>query len=268
MIALKEEKGKYYRISKGENGLNYIDCFSVDGKIHVTKQGNSKTGKPVGNYNFPVEQSCNHNCECYKSKACYACGGFYQMPDNMYGYAENLAYFLKTDSKTFCDAFCKQLKANKNKKFRYFTIGDILNTRFFECMIENARRMPGVKFWSYTKKYNIVNSWCDRNGIENFPKNLTIIFSHWLNEDGTYFSMDNPYNFPTSEFIPFGKEELAKTVTHICPCSDPNVVATCDTCDHPCYELKQGESMGLLEHSTKRTKARDKAIKEAHKNIK
>ena len=140
---------KDYTISKGENGLNYINCFSVEGKIHVTKQGNNKTGVPVGSYNLPVEQSCNHNCECYKTKACYACGGFYQMPDNMLAYAENLMFFLKHDSKEFCDKFCDDLKRNKNKKFRYFTIGDILNSRFFECMIENARRMPNVKFWSY-----------------------------------------------------------------------------------------------------------------------
>lgn len=257
----------YYVIRQGENGLNYISCFDVPENIHVTKQGNSKTGKAIGCFNFPVEQSCNHRCECYKSKACYACGGFYQMPDNMNNYAENLAFFLKHSSKDFCDYFCEQLAKNKNKKFRYFTIGDILNRRFFDCMIENARRMPDVIFWSYTKKYNIVNSWVDENGLENFPENLTIIFSHWLNEDGTYYPMENPYNFPTSEFIPYGKEHLAETVTHICPCSDPDVIATCDTCDHPCYKLKHGESMALLEHSTKRTKARDKAIKESHKKL-
>lgn len=255
-------------IKKGNNGLNFVSCFDVSGMIHVTKKGNSKTGPRVGSFNFPVEQTCNHNCECYKSRACYACGGFYQMPDNMRLYAENLAFFLSHDSKTFCDAFCENLRVNGNKKFRYFTIGDIVNARFFDCMIENARRMPNIKFWSYTKKYHIVNNWCDINGIENFPENLTIVFSHWLNDDGTYFPMENPYNFPTSEFIPYGKEELVETVTHICPCSDPSVLATCDSCDHPCYELKHGESMALLEHSTTRTKARDKAVKTAHNSLK
>ena len=73
---------------------------------------------------------------------------------------------------------------------------------------------------------------------------------------------------PTSEFIPLGKEELKDTVTHICPCSDPSVNVTCATCDHPCYTLKQGESMALLEHSTKRTKKRDKEIRTAKKALK
>lgn len=255
-------------IKKGANGLNYIDCHDVAPEMHVTKNGNSKTGKPVGSFNFPVEQTCNHNCECYKSTACYACGGFYQMPDNMRRYAENLAFFLKNDNETFINDFIAKLDSNGNEKFRYFTIGDIVNSRFFECMVENARRRPNVKFWSYTKKYNIVNAWCDKNGIENFPENLVIIFSHWLNDDGTYFPMDNPYNFPTSEFIPLGMEDKVKTVTHICPCSNPDVLATCDTCDHACYTLKHGESMALLEHSTSRTKARDKAVKTAHNTIK
>ena len=105
------------------------------------------------------------------------------------------------------------------------------------------------------------------NGGE-LPENLTIIFSHWLNSDGTYYPMDNRHNLPTSEFIPFGMEKLAEKVTHICPCSDPTVKATCATCDHACYSLKKGESMALLEHSTKATKARDKAIKEAKKALK
>ena len=156
------------------------------------------------------------------------------MTSNMILYAENLAFFLKNDNETFINDFLAKLDKNGNEKFRYFTIGDIVNSRFFECMIEIARRRPNVKFWSYTKKYNIVNNWCDVNGIENFPENLTILFSHWLNDDGTYFPMDNPYNFPTSEFIPLGKEYLTANITHICPCSNPDVVATCDTCDHAC----------------------------------
>lgn len=262
-------KNEIYVVEKSRvNGVNYVDAMKTSPELHVTKDGNSKTGKAVGSYNFSPEQSCDHNCECFKNKVCYACGGCYSFSNNQYKYAQNLAYFLKTDSETFVDAFCAKLAENGNKKFRFFTSGDILNKRFFACMIEIARRMPNIKFWSYTKKYNIVNEWCDINGIENFPENLVIVFSHWMNEDGTYFPMNNKYSFPTSEFIPLGKEELTAGITHICPCSNPDVVSTCDTCDHPCYELKRGESMALLEHSTSRTKNRDKAIKAAHDKIK
>jgi hypothetical protein len=80
--------------------------------------------------------------------------------------------------------------------------------------------------------------------------------------------MDNPYHLPTSEFIPLGREELVKWVTHVCPCSDPNVIAKCENCEHPCYELKHGESMALLEHSTTETRKRDSEIKMAHEELK
>ena len=82
--------------------------------------------------------------------------------------------------------------------------------------------------------------------------------------------MDNKYSFPTSEFIPMGREELLNSVTHVCPCSDPTRNDHCENCKTPCYELKYGESMALVEHSTERTKARDntiKAMKKAGKAI-
>lgn len=152
------------------------------------------------------------------------------------------------------------------KLWRYFTCGDIADSRFLQVMVRLAENNPSVKFWSYTKKYEIVNNWIAKNG--KLPQNLRIIFSHWLNDDGSYFPMSNPYNLPTSEFIPLGREDLVKTVTHVCPCSDPSVVATCATCDHPCYDLMEGQSMALLEHSTSRTKARDKAIKAEKQKVK
>jgi hypothetical protein len=80
--------------------------------------------------------------------------------------------------------------------------------------------------------------------------------------------MDNPYNFPTSEFIPIGKEELSKKSTFVCPCSDPSVSVTCETCENKCYRLKPGQSQALLEHSTTATKDRDKALKAAKKAVK
>ena len=97
---------------------------------------------------------------------------------------------------------------------------------------------------------------------------MVIIFSHWMNDDGSYYPMDNPHDLPTSEFIPYGREDLKEKVTHVCPCSDPSVLATCETCDHPCYTLKKGEMMGLLEHSTKQTKQRDKEIRLAKEQLK
>ena len=261
-----EERKNPFDVKKGANGRNYVTLSSVGSDRLNVAEGNSKTGSNVINFNFPIEMTCNHACECYKNATCYACNGCYLFANNQALYSENLNFFNNNSDDDFMNALQLVIDKTGYKRFRYFTCGDIPNIRCIDCMVSLAKRNPSVKCWSYTKKYNLVNTWIDNNG--NLPENLVIIFSHWMNEDGTYFDMHNPHNLPTSEFIPYGREELKEKVTHICPCSDPTVNATCATCDHPCYTLKNGESMALLEHSTKQTKERDKAIKTAKQAIK
>lgn len=262
----KEHKEYYaehpYTIVEATDGKKYVNWESVWNDTLNMSNGNEKVGK-VTCLNFPVFYTCNHQCECYKQGKCYALGGCYNFMSNQATYSENYAFYRTHTQEEFTAELVKQFTEYKNNLARYFTCGDIIDTHFLLAMIETARQLPEKRFWSYTKKYSIVNHYCDVYGVESIPENLVIIFSHWLNEDGTYFPMDNPYDFPTSEFIPVGKEHLVEKMTHICPCSDPNSLEHCDTCEHPCYLLKHGESMALLEHSTKETRERDKALKEA-----
>lgn len=253
-------KGNLYKIGTMESGRKFVYVDSVTGRLHITT-GNSKTGTCL-NYNTSVFYTCNHACECYKKGRCYALGGCYNFLSNQLDYAENYKFFIENSSDVFCAAVNAEIAAHKNiHLFRWFTCGDICNSRFLECMVQIAIDNPGVKFWAYTKRYNIVNAYIDNGGI--LPENLTILFSHWMNCDGSYFPMPNPHNMPTSEFIPMGKEDLLESVTHVCPCSDPNFTGTCATCDHPCHSLKSGECMALCEHSTSETRERDKELKAA-----
>lgn len=256
-----------YAVKTGMNGHKYVDRASVtDNVFHVVTDGNSKTGAGVINVNFPIEYTCDHRCECYKLARCYASGGCYSYSSNQAGYSENFNFWLKSSVTEMSNVFQLAIDATGARLFRYFTCGDIPDGFFLRAMVKTAQRNPSVKFWAYTKRYGLVNSYIDRGGI--IPDNLVIIFSHWMNDNGTYFPMDNHTGRATSEFIPLGKEHLAQTVTHICPCSDPSVIATCATCDHPCYDLKPGESMALMEHSTSRTRTRDKAIKASKEALK
>lgn len=273
---MKKENKAFYKahpftVETATDGKKYVNVASVKATLNLS-EGNEKVGKVLC-FNLPVFYTCVHNCECYTSGKCYACGGCYNFASNQATYSENYRFFRECtkdlNTEAFVSAMCEEIaKYGKFELFRYFTCGDIPNHIFLACMVEIAKRMPAIKFWTYTKKYNIVNHYCDTYGVESIPANLTIVFSHWLNDDGSYYDMDNPYNFPTSEFIPMGKEELAETVTHICPCSNPNSLEHCDTCEHPCYKLAHGESMALLEHSTSATKARDRELKQAKASLK
>ena len=266
LIACNDGRKEKYLVDIGKNGKKFVKIESVsDTRLNIAS-GNSKTGEHTVNFNFAIEYTCDHRCECYTACKCYAQNGCYQFSENQAMYSENVKFFMNATDEEMLQAFEMALKMFGFLKWRYFTTGDIPNARFLNIMVKFALKHPEVEFWSYTKKYPIVNKWIDENG--ELPANLTIIFSHWMNEDGTYFPMENPHNLPTSEFIPIGREDLKNKVTHVCPCSDPTVIATCETCDYPCYRLKKGESMGLLEHSTKETKARDKEIREAKKALK
>lgn len=263
---MSNELYKKATTATGSNGYKYIplsDAAVRSEILHLSTSGNTKTG-PVAAFNLPVELTCMHNCECYSKGLCYACGGYYQYRSNQFIYTENLKFFLSHTSEEFINAVVSAVLASGLRIFRWFTCGDIVNRRFLDCMIEIAQRLPFVTFWTYTKKYAIVNRWLeDNNGPDALPVNFkSIIFSHWLNADGSYFPMDNPYNMPTSEFIPFGKEDLLGTVDHVCPCSDPDIFVNCVNCPNPCYKLQPGQSMALCEHSTPATRSRDKMIKE------
>ena len=250
-----------YEVKQGQNGRKFVDVASVKPVFHAST-GNTKTG-PAGNYNLPIEYTCRHDCECYKLGKCYACQGCYLFASNQALYSENYRYYKENTAETLAATIVDFIDANNLHLFRYFTCGDIPGAKFLDAVVLAAIARPDVKYWLYTKKYHIVNKYLADNGADVIPDNVSIIFSHWMNDDGTYFPMPNPYGFQTSEFIPLGHEDMAEHVTHICPCSDPTVKATCATCSHPCYDLKRGESMALLEHSTQRTKERDRAIKAA-----
>lgn len=260
-----ERAEKSYAVKYGSNGFAYVDMQTVEGHFHATS-GNAKTGR-VGCYNLPIEYTCMHDCECYKDRNCYACRGCYCFHDNQAQYAENLKFYREVDDFTFVTYVSWYIMTENLSLFRYFTCGDIPDMRFVRLICEIARKNPHVRFWLYTKKYRLVNRFVRENGLATIPENMVIIYSHWLNRDGTYYPMENPYNFPTSEFIPIGREEETARVTHVCPCSDPDTIENCATCKTPCYNLQHGQSMALLEHSTPKTKKRDSMLHKAKKAL-
>ena len=263
--------GHRYQIKEGTNGCKYIDWRHVECRfLHLTA-GNDKTG-PMYTFNLSVEFSCDHRCECYKLRRCYGCNGCYLFASNMRRYAENYAFYRNHTTAEIIHALCVLMEAIGPKKyFRWFTIGDTVDYRFAEMQLEMSKMFPDIQFYQYTKKYHIWNEYIANNGsdyIAALPHNFRVIYSYWLNDDGSYFPMDNPFKAPTSNYIPKGMEQLAALMTWICPCSDPNSLEHCANCTHGCYNLQPGQSMALLEHSTQRTKDRDRATRKAKKALK
>lgn len=270
-----KRSGRDYMLTTASNGLNYVMPTLEDGALPILHiaSGNTKTGNDhVLCYGHSIPLTCDNTCECYTEKVCYGCTGNYvRYPVNQLYLADNLLYLMTYGYEAMTQAIIDEIKRTHCKYYRWFTVGDIRNLEFIEMMVNVGKACPNVKFWGYTKKYMLVNHYIETrmNGdAETFLRYTGLIFSHWRNKDGSFFKMINPYNMPTSEFIPFGMETEAEKANHICPCSNPDVYENCCNCSNPCYELKLGQSMALLEHSTAETKARDKAISQAHKAIK
>lgn len=214
-----------------EKGLGAI-------KICISK-GNKKIGKVLNVSLMPVLTcgNCKH-CQniCYDIKACVQ---YVNVLDARVRNTVLAKYFRDV---YFFEIRLACMRRRKNKYFRWHVAGDILDDDYFCKMVEIARDFPEFVFWTYTKMYHIVNEWCDRNGKENLPSNLSIMFSEWKiqKEDGTYevVPFDNRYGFPVFA-VRFKGEE--KPDMHRCP-------GNCDICKETRHGCPFGENSYADEH--------------------
>jgi hypothetical protein len=107
-------------------------------------------------------------------------------------------------------------RRRKNKYFRWHVAGDILDMDYFKNMIRIAKLHPDFVFWTYTKRYDIVNKWLDKNG--RLPFNLHVMYSKW---EG--MRMDNPHNMPEFRVRMEGMSIDPFKALHKCP-------GNCDAC--------------------------------------
>lgn len=182
-------------------------------KLHISS-GNRKIGR-VFNFSTAPIITCG-NCKackgyCYDVKACL------QYPGTRKARAENTAMMLKDMRATFeqIDAFLS--RKHKRQYFRWHVAGEILSKAYLSLMVWIAKRHPTWRFWTYTKMYELVNTYCDENGGRDaIPENLTIMFSIWHG-----VPCDNRYNFPVFVCIMDG-DTIPEGATH-CP-------GNCDYC--------------------------------------
>lgn len=176
-----------------------------DIKVCITN-GNRKIGHVMNVSLLPIF-TCLNNCQgcrffCYDIKACmqYKNVLIARVRNTVLLWCNRKAYFEQIEQKI--------ARRRTNKYFRWHVAGDIIDSDYFERMIEIARNHSDFVFWTYTKQYNIVNQYCDKYGKNSIPSNFSIMFSQW---DG--IEIINPYNFP--EFRVY--DDITNVKEHICP---------------------------------------------------
>lgn len=207
--------------------------------VCVVKEGNSKVTKYSAVVNVPAIYTCPNDAPCKPD--CYATKGTYNYDNVNLGQWQNFKFFIDDADGFFSQIEVELAEADSLrpwKWFRWHETGDIVNARYFEGMVDIAKKFPRINFMCFTKKYSIVNNWIDKNG--KLPKNLTVVFSVW----GYYGIGMNPHNLPMSyvKGVSDDTDKLIPKSARQCPADN------CAKCGFTCWKLKRRQSVKFDMH--------------------
>ena len=203
----------------------HIDFLANKSNEISMSNRNSKTGAACLNIAFPV-CTCREDAPC--KATCYACKGCQQIAVVQGAYYRNLRLYNDDSDNFFEQIFCK-IKFSGLPKVRWFDSGDIPDAEFFERMVDLCKQTPNVKHMAFTKKYEIVNEYIDKNG--KLPDNLNIMFSAW----DVLWDVPNPHGIGVA-YVDFDDKRMNPAIpknAFVCPGRD----STCSACG-ACWSKK------------------------------
>ena len=203
-------------------------------KISTT---NSKLGTCIPSISLPPQCSCRKDAPC--AKGCYAKKGNFLYNNVKDSHQTNYDFYMENPDGYF-DEIISFLTSGlvSYRFFRYHVAGDIVDYNYLLGMIRAAKRCRGTKFLCFTKKFDIVNDFIEKNGEFAIPSNLKIVFSAWHKA----FKVENPFNLPVA-YVFFKKSEMNPDIPELAiPCQ-----GHCETC-MACWGLKKGQSVFFNQH--------------------
>lgn len=245
------------------DGVGYVDYNDVASDRLNISAGNDKLGK-LANISFPIHYTCDHRAECYRRKQCYALNGCYCFTSNQKKYAENLAYFRRHTAAEIVAEIVEKVDAMKTPDFRWFGAGDVAGPKTLAIMRQAAEKRPAVRWYGYTKKHAMLSGFLAKHGA--MPDNLNIMPSLWTSDSGKIQKIPNPHGLAVTVFIPYGHEDLLTDSMFLCPCGRPGWTGKCTGCQG--CPTGRHKIIAFYEHSTGRTKGRDKALRTARNEAK
>lgn len=216
-----------------ENAIRFYARFPVDSLAICISGGNMKVGN-VPNVSLPPVKTCS-NCsacihKCYDIKACM------QYKNVMMARARNYA-ILSANYNLYWEQLRGKLSRMRTKYFRFHVGGDIISEQYFSDIVNTARMFPAIRFWTYTKAHETVNTYVSDNGgthPDAIPENLSVMFSIWAGKP-----INNPYGFPVFYVYMHGQE--APKGMYKCP-------SDCKWCIEHGRGCPYGESSCIEEH--------------------
>ena len=236
----KLKKVKYERYLTGETHVHIQDGNRKVGKGIYTVNllaGDTPLTLADGTQLTNIPGTCGGCCENCKGN-CYAIKTQKFRNSNMPSWADNT--ILATQE---IDIFFKEIQQFIDRSMvaaiRFHAFGEIPSYEYLLKMVELAEENPTIIFYTYTKRFEWVEKYLER---QNFPNNLVINMSIW------HKNYDNPYNLPKFIFDDGTEEDVAK-LPH-CPAVDKNgheTGITCATCKR-CLRAKKGSKIAVYAH--------------------
>ena len=143
------------------------------GTVKISK-GNSKLGA-IPSVSLPSIKTCR-NCACQEK--CYAQKLERLRPSVKNAYEHNLGVLLSDPT-----TYWREVEASvmMSRFFRFHVSGDIPNAAYLENMVAVAGRNAHCEILCFTKRYEMVNEFIQKNG--ELPSNLHMIcilnHRHW-----------------------------------------------------------------------------------------
>ena len=203
----------------------YIDFLASQSNEISMSNKNSKTGVACLNIAFPV-CVCREDAPC--KEGCYANKGCQTFARVQAAYYRNFRIY-NDDPDNFFEQVYYKIKFAGLPKVRWFDSGDIPEYDFFVRMVELCKKTPDVKHMAFTKKYEIVNEYIDKNG--KLPDNLNVIFSAWHR----LWEVPNPHGLAIA-YVDFNDKTLNPDIpknAFVCPGRE----STCSACG-ACWNKK------------------------------
>lgn len=196
----------------------YIDFLSNKSNEINMGNNNSKTGAACLNLAFPT-CTCRSDAPCRKQ--CYANKGRQQISTVQAAYYRNLRLYYD-DPDNFFEQVYYKVKFSGLPKVRIFDSGDLPDMAFLVRLVEVCKKTPNTKYMMFSKQYEMVNDYIDKNGP--LPDNLNILFSAW----DKLWEAPNPHGLGVA-YVDFNEKRLNPDIpknAFVCPGRE----STCSAC--------------------------------------
>lgn len=153
-------------------------------RIRISSQ-NSKMG-PVASVSLLPYLTCPDCVATSCGPKCYAARFATRRPGTLRAWAINTALALFKPNE-----FWKQIAefVQGVRFFRFHVGGEMPTKAYLHHVVDVATATPKTDFLMFTKRFDWVNEWIDKNGP--LPENLHILFSAWQG-----LEPENPHNMP------------------------------------------------------------------------